>query len=490
MRFLAAFAVLVMVVAACGGDDGGGGVFDDAQGDSSTTTPGGDDEGGEGNVDLDDSDISEPIEPLRSIADEEQVAEGADAVMIAAAIDVGAFWEQTYPELYGEELPPLQGGFWSYGPDTPAEELPTCDGALSYEQIQVNAFYCPVDDLIAWDREGLVEPFIDSYGAFTAAVVMAHEYGHAVQARSGDNGVLEQVVLELQADCFAGAWTAYVVEENSDVFQATIDELDVAVGGLLAIRDAPGSSPDDPSAHGSGFDRVSAYSDGLFEGAARCAEYGEFPPIVTQEVFQTEADAASGGNLPAEELLPLLYADLEDYYTQLFASGGLTWVPVNDIIFFDPEVDDPTCGGQTYDGEDVANRAFYCIDDSLVYVDVANHLPRLNEVGDFAIASEIARQWAFSAQAQLGNLDDNLGTNLHADCLAGLYAGDVYFQLRPDTASLVLSPGDLDESIIGFLITAPDNDASYTGTPFERSDAFRTGFIGSTEDCDPYLELS
>lgn len=474
-KLVAALLALTLVGAACGGDDGG--IFDDA-------TPTTEASRGDGSVDIDDADLDDvSIRPLRAIADEEPVANDADTVMIAAAIDVGAFWEATYPEVYGEELAPLQGGFWSYGPTTPDTELPECGGVMRYDEIAENAFYCPSEDLIAWDRDALIEPFIDQFGAFTAALVMAHEYGHAIQARTGDFDTLEQVISELQADCFAGAWVAYVVEGNSDVFQATLDELDVAVAGLIMIRDEPGSSPDDPFAHGSGFDRVSAFSDGLFEGAVRCASYGPTPPVVTQQVFKSDADAATGGNLPAAELLPLLYADLEDFYTQTFAQMGGQWSAIDDIVLFDPS-EVVTCGEIELEPDEAAYASFYCVDDNVVFVDGVNLVPELEGIGDFALASEVARQWAFAAQVQMGYLDNTVETSLHADCLTGLYAGDVFFQLRPDTAQLELSPGDLDEAIISFLAYGTGEG---TGSPFERSDAFRVGFLGTETDCEAFL---
>jgi predicted metalloprotease len=486
IKVLAALMACALLGVGCSsGDDG---VFD-AQ---TTTTSGDTDDHGDdhsnpqGNVELE-VDIDEPIRPQKSAEDREPVANDADAVMIAAAIDVGAFWEDAYPNVYGDELPPLEGGFWSYGPSTPDDELPTCGGPMLYDEIAQNAFYCSIDDLIAWDRDALVEPFIDEWGAFTAALVMAHEYGHAIQARSGDNQTLQQVYLELQADCFAGAWVANVADGNSDIFQATLTELDVALAGLLSIRDVPGSSPDDPSAHGSGFDRVSAFSDGLFDGVERCADYGDVPPVVTQEVFTTEADAASGGNLSPADLLPLLYDDLEDFYTQTFATTGRTWVPVADIVFYDPDADDVACGELELSADEAENAIFYCIDDNLVLADGANLMPTLADIGDFAVATEIARQWAFAAQVQMGNLENTLGTSLHADCLTGLYAGDVFFQLR-DSASLQLSPGDLDEAISGFLLGGTIGEQGETGTAFQRTDAFRTGFLGTETDCEALLD--
>ena len=96
---------------------------------------------------------------------------------------------------------------------------------------------------------------------------------------------LPQVYLELQADCFAGAWVGFVVDGGSDVFEATVAEIDIAVAGLIEIRDVPGSSANDPSAHGSGFDRVSAFSDGLFDGVSRCADYGKMHIVRGQLPF-------------------------------------------------------------------------------------------------------------------------------------------------------------------------------------------------------------
>jgi len=484
IKVLAALVACALLGVGCSsGDDG---VFDSQ---TTTTSDEPDDHSGHnGNVELE-VDIDEPIRPMRSNDEREPVANDADTVMIAAAIDVGAFWEDAYPEVYGDDLPPLEGGFWSYGPSTPADELPTCGGPVQYDEIAQNAFYCSVDDLIAWDRDALVEPFIDEWGAFTAALVMAHEYGHAIQARSGDNETLPQVVLELQADCFAGSWVGHVADGNSDIFEATLAEIDLAIAGLLSIRDVPGSSPDDPSAHGSGFDRVSAFSDGLFSGVGRCGDYGEVPPVVTQEVFTSEDDAASGGNLTPEQLLPLLYADLEDFYTQTFASTGRTWVAVADIVFYDPDVDDVTCGELEVSADEATNAIFYCIDDNVVLADGVGLMPDLADIGDFAVATEIARQWAFAAQVQMGNLDNTVGTSLHADCLTGLYAGDVFFQLR-ESAQLQLSPGDLDEAIMGFLLGGAVGEEGTTGTAFQRTDAFRTGFLGTETDCEALLDTN
>ena len=488
-RILVILAPVALLLAACGGGGGGGGgdearVVDDtaSDGGASTTTTLVED----GEMSMEQPELDAPIEPM---GDPSQTGQddgvGADAVMISAGLDVEAFWEQTYPEVYGEPYTALEGGFWTYGPDTAPEDLPPCDDVPAYEDIAQNAFYCPSADLIAWDREALIQPFIDEFGSFAAAIVMAHEFGHAIQGRTGDIDTLPGVVSELQADCFAGAWVARVADGGSDNFEAETDQLDAAVAGLIEIRDAPGSDPDDPAAHGSGFDRVSGFSDGFSDGAARCSTYGEEPPIVTEELFDAGDEAATSGDLPTEELLPDLVADLEDFYTQTFAAEGRTWTPVSEPEFIDP-ADGLTCGDVELTPEELEFAAFYCIADNTVYLDGVDLLPALEEIGDFAVGSELARQWAFAAQVQLGNDENSEATFLNADCLTGLYAGDIYFELRPN--SLQLSPGDLDEAIISFLaFSEGGEEADSGGSIFERSDAFRTGFLGGVADCDAFL---
>lgn len=479
MRVLVVACGLV-VLAACGvgGGDGSDAVVKSAT--PGSATPGGAGDGGE--MRTEDPGIDEPIEPMDdgAAAQEEPAAESADAVMTAAANDVQQFWTETYPEVYGEPFVSLEGGLWSYGPDTPPGDLPPCGDIRSYDEIAGNAFYCPSADLVAWDREALVAPFIDEFGAFTAAIIMAHEVGHAVQARSGVYGTFSGVLSETQADCFAGAWVAHVVDGGSQTFRADADELDVAVAGLIEIRDAPGSDADDPAAHGAGFDRVSAFSDGFSEGAARCRDYEDDPPVITEATFEPE-EASSGGDATPDELVSLLVPDLEAYYADLFAAVGEEWQPLEEPVFFDPATDEVSCGDDELSPEEGRYANFYCEADNTVYIDDVSLVPALAEIGDFALGADLARQWAFAAQAQLGTAVDDERGFLHADCLTGLYAGDLYFGVRDDS-ELSLSPGDLDEAIISFLAFS-DAD-SEGGSPFERSDAFRTGFLGELADCD------
>ena len=488
-RWLVVGVVVALALSACGAGSGEPSAVvrstePAADGGGGSTAPG---DGSGGQMEPADPQVDEPITPMDDVTVMGSAGgpNSADDVMLAAGLAVQEFWSRTYPDVYGDEFEELSGGFWTYGPDTPPEDLPPCPGVTSYDDIAVNAFYCPDADLIAWDREGLVAPFIDEFGEFGAAIIMAHEFGHAVQGRTGDFDTLPGVITELQADCFAGSWIADVVDGGSADFEADIDELDLAVAGQIEIRDAPGSDPNDPSAHGSGFDRVSSLSDGVFDGASSCADYATTPPEVTQVPF-TADDAATGGDLGAEELLGLLVPDLDAFYAGLFTEAGEEWDPVDELVLFDPGTDDVSCGDTSLTPDEAEFAIFYCAPEDTVEADATMLLPALEEIGDFALGSEVARQWAFSAQVQQGITENTRETSLHADCMTGLYAGDLYFQEDPRERQLSLSAGDLDEAIISFLaFSGREEDAA---SPFERSDAFRTGFAGTVDDCQAILE--
>ncbi|WP_322410749.1 neutral zinc metallopeptidase [Microbacterium invictum] len=86
-------------------------------------------------------------------------------------------------------------------------------------------FYCPPEETVYIDPTffGLLrERFGASAGELAQLYVLAHEYGHHVQNITGithqnpDNGTgpdSNGVRIELQADCFAGAWVAAMTEQ-------------------------------------------------------------------------------------------------------------------------------------------------------------------------------------------------------------------------------------------------------------------------------------
>ena len=63
----------------------------------------------------------------------------------------------------------------------PGDRSSVCDPSVTPEN---NAFYCSIDDSVAYDVSFL-RGIESKYGKFAAATVMAHEWGHLNQARLG-----------------------------------------------------------------------------------------------------------------------------------------------------------------------------------------------------------------------------------------------------------------------------------------------------------------
>jgi predicted metalloprotease len=114
-----------------------------------------------------------------------------------------AYWSKALPATFGVRYKSPSRYVYYRPEESPG---PRCGRQQAPPK---NAFYCPAGDFIAWDESGLLIPYYVSSGDFAAAFVLAHEFGHAVQARLPKREPLG-VLNELQADCFAGAWAAGV----------------------------------------------------------------------------------------------------------------------------------------------------------------------------------------------------------------------------------------------------------------------------------------
>jgi predicted metalloprotease len=412
-------------------------------------------------------------------------------VALQAVDDVTAYWQETYGELYRDDFVEVSG-FYPYGPTT---DPPPCgQPPPTYEQIAGNAFYCPSDDIIAWDDARLMPTLNQEFGAFTVAIVIAHEFGHAIQARFGADD--RTVDLELQADCFAGAWTARVAARESERFSPDDIDLDKTVAGLIAIRDQPGTDPDDPAAHGSGFDRLAAFQDGYENSAQACVAYADANENRrTVEIPFSQEDVASGGNFPLDDedapngegLFTLVERDLNDYYGHVFGELGREFTPVGDLVVVGRDGTRVECGGETLGLNDLAYAALYCEDENIAVIDGDTLVPALNaDIGDFAVASEVAQLWALAAQSQLG-VGDSETAGLQADCLTGSWAAWTFPSDGDDQSeTLRMSAGDLDEGIMAFIAYGTGDGGP---SVFDRAEALRTGFFDGYEACEEYGSL-
>ena len=394
-------------------------------------------------------------------------------IAMQAIADLESYWGENYPELYGDEFAPIEGGYYAAYPSS--GEVPPC--ATDPGDVAGNAYYCYTKDVIAWDAEGLLPELADKFGDFVIPVVMAHEFGHAIQGRS--DFTARTVTKELQADCFAGAWSRHAQDNN--IFEVNAAQLDSALAGILELRDSPGTSKMDPNAHGSGFDRVSAFQDGYDNGTEACKGYRDDNPMVLALPFNDEEDAANRGNAPYDYVVNTVPYDLEDYWTQAYpaVTDGQSWVPVRGLEPFDPDYP-PRCGRQSAEGY----ALFYCVPEDYIGWDNKFAMRQVyRQGGDYAVATLLATQYGLAALERLGDQSDEQTSTLRSDCLAGAYTASVILYNRPDTSTFRISPGDLDEAITALLVFRGDGDVDRQGAGFTRVRAFRAGVMDGVEPC-------
>jgi len=131
-----------------------------------------------------------------------------------------------------------------------------------------NAFYCPRGHGIYYDLNFLQEQ-LDTDGDFAPATILAHEWGHLVQANLDIlGGDVHSIQIELQADCFAGAWAKYAGE------QGVLEEGDLDEGAIALFKagDDINTPWFDPQAHGQPEQRIEAFERGLNGGTDVCFE--------------------------------------------------------------------------------------------------------------------------------------------------------------------------------------------------------------------------
>ena len=428
-----------------------------------------------------------PGEPVDVGADEFPVTgasdEPIDQFARNALADIETFWTAAYPEFFGEEFTPLGGGYFSVDSEAiddgayPETGI-GCEGSpTSPDSVAGNAFYDPACDLIAYDR-ALLEELASDYGRFLVPVVMAHEFGHAMQGRFGfsERGIQD----ETQADCLAGAWTGWVAAAEAEHVSIRTPELDDVVRGFLLLRDDVGSDPDDTQAHGSYFDRVSAFYQGFDGGVGPCRDDFGADRLFTAAAFGNDADYLSQGNATLEDLVEIVDVSLPDFWGEVFPAA------------FGSDFEAPTIEGfqsSAPDCADLDDRDLgYCAEDNTVYVDETDlATPAYEEIGDFALATAISLPYSLAVRDQAGLSTDDGAATRSAVCLTGWYEAQWYnnafTDVLPDAA---ISPGDIDEAV-QFLLTYGVDDQVFPNldaSGFQLVGAFRTGFLEGGDACE------
>ncbi len=394
--------------------------------------------------------------------------------------DIQAFWSKQFPATFKgrryESIPPNR--IFPY--DTSG--YPACGGGI--RPYVKNARYCPEDDTVAYDIEGLFPEQYNDFGNFAVAMILAHEWGHAIQERAYgldrlDAAGVPSIIVETQADCFAGTWARRVNDKKSKTLIPEPGDLDAALSGLISVADQVGEEASAPGAHGSAFDRISAFQTGFDGGTKRCAAFVDNPPDYYEVPFTDVEDFASGGNLPVDQIVPLVTKDLDEYW----ATALTGYKPVSAVIPYDvgplSESRLPTCGNERPDPKNFEDTIFYCQDGDFVAWDNALIANAGDQYGDFAVATLIATSWSDAVHARVKSKTKGKARTLEADCLTGSWVGSLVEQTREPELSL--SPGDLDEAMQALLKYERSLDKKLSA--FDRTGAFRKGFQDGVTAC-------
>ncbi len=219
----------------------------------------------------------------------EQCQTGADANenvecrMVGASASLEAYWQGEGPRLGLDYVGPQDFVLFSQATTT------GCGNASS----ATGPFYCPPDQTIYIDvtfYDELRGRFGASGGPLAEMYVVAHEWGHHIQnlagilgrAQDGQTGPTSNAVrVELQADCFAGAWASNaseVPDESGTPFLQPITQQQIAdaLSAASAVGDdriqeaTQGQVTPHTFTHGSSEQRQRWFLTGFQQGAGAC----------------------------------------------------------------------------------------------------------------------------------------------------------------------------------------------------------------------------
>lgn len=169
------------------------------------------------------------------------------------------------------------------------------DSACGSASADTGPFYCPADESIYLDTsffEVLVSDYGSNDGSLAQMYVLSHEWGHHVSHLIGslnnvgqDSGPASgSVRLELQADCFAGAWVGDATEVTDDSGVPFLEPLTepqiadalsaaAAVGDDRIMESAGVEVNPERFTHGSAEQRQRWFQTGQSDGPGACRTF-------------------------------------------------------------------------------------------------------------------------------------------------------------------------------------------------------------------------
>lgn len=210
-----------------------------------------------------------PSQPQQQAGNDE--AKQFVSVILASTEDV---WSAMFSGA-GQKYPPPKLVLFSDG----------IESACGMNSSATGPFYCPGDQKVYLDLSFLNElRRLGVSGDFAVAYVIAHEVGHHIQNLMGTERKLRQyqsqvnsqeqanalsVLMELQADCYAGVWANHADSQRHILEQGDVEEglnAAAAIGDDRLQRMAGRRVNPDGFTHGSSQQRVQWFRTGMQSG--------------------------------------------------------------------------------------------------------------------------------------------------------------------------------------------------------------------------------
>ncbi len=163
--------------------------------------------------------------------------------------------------------------------------------ACGMGQSAMGPFYCPADQTVYLDMNffDTLERQLGAPGESARAYVIAHEVGHHVQTLTGTTGKVDSmrgrisereqnnlsVRMELQADCYAGIWTARSQQARNWLEQGDIESAMNAaarIGDDALQKRSQGYVVPDSFTHGSSAQRQRWFAQGFKTGSIQACD--------------------------------------------------------------------------------------------------------------------------------------------------------------------------------------------------------------------------
>jgi predicted metalloprotease len=411
-----------------------------------------------------------------------------DRLSMLALNDIEEFWKQNWPDAAKKPFKAVSSVV-SYD-SRDRQSPPVCNIRTAGV---INAAYVYSCNLVEWDRGQLFPSAKNYFGDMSVVGILAHEFGHALQVNGGlvNTRTTPTLVMEQQADCFAGVYLRWVAEGHSSRFTLSAgDALSHVIAGMLKISDPIMTEAElqesENQAHGTGLDRVSAFQMGFVSGSGTCAkiDMDEIKKRRAGEPLALQEDPSGEATTGEVEINNENITTLVEILGKVFSPKSPPTLSFASTTCPDAK---PTKG------------ASYCPSTNTLIADI----PTLQEIGkpggrkgmtdpmmlqgDNTAMSIVASRYALAVQHERGLPLNAPPTGVRTACLTGAAERGMAEPVSiPSGKQLVLTGGDLDKALIGLLVNgmaASDVNGANMPAGFTRALAFRAGVMDNTDQC-------